>query len=1042
MAGIPEVLERAVFRAMEKAPEDRFQSAADFIDALAPVVSDTSETRPYGPRRPHTGGSTIPQSPGRSGPDSSGAISDIASDGALLTRHDEDPGLPVPPPAPAQTNVLPFSAMQGERPRAEDETLPGKAAPPATGEGKPIRFPTRGSAALDPKTADSAEAFPIAKLPGAQASRQTVVVEGSAARVPESLKKPGRITTRGVLRALGVLFILLAAVAAWVLWLQPLSPEAIRALVESGRQAMEAGRLSGPGPDTAVAYIEEALDAAPADPAARALLSTLVDRQLASGKKSLEQGEIGKARAALDEAQRLVREYAIDASSVAQLRAAVDTEQARLADLARKDAEKVVRARRIEELLVQARSALEAGRYSEAAGPAQQVLSLEAGHTEARRILNDVLAAVIQRAEEALTRGELENAKRGEQEARGLTKNHELADQAVSDLSASIAAQEKALAEQAANAKRMDALVEQALRAASLDRWTEPQGDNVAEYAQQALALAPPDTTPTQLLSGVLEAGVGRAETALKAGDLKAATELVESLRKVASVFKVNLPGLDRISTEITAEEDRRRQIAEQEKQKAELAAKAQSVAKLTDQAIQAAAQNRWTAPRGDNAVEYAREALALAPPGTDPAQLLSGVFEAGINRAETALKVGDPKAAVKAVESVQEFATAFKVKLSKLEALSAEIAAEEDRLRRIAEQEQQQAEQAAKAQRVSEITDKATQAGAEGRWTAPRGNNAVEYARQALALAPPGTDPAQLLNGVFEAGARSAETALKAGDPKAATKAVQAVQQFAKTFKVNFPKLEALSTEIAAEEARRKAAEALAAREAEVRRLAEKAERALAANRLASPASDNAVAYLRQLTRLDAQNTDATRIASAVAARFVRLAEDALKRRAPRQAETHRMSAIQIAYEFRISDKGLKERIAAVQTELDAAATAAVQQPRELEEQRSRDEAAAKREAERQEQARQQDEERKKEVEVAAQQRAQDQAERLEHVRGQAAAALAAGDLSAAAAQAGKMLGMAGGKGEARQVLQQVVGRYVALGELAVGRGDRNGGR
>ncbi|MGH8582374.1 MAG: hypothetical protein ACREWG_06205, partial [Gammaproteobacteria bacterium] len=835
VAGIPEVLERAVFRAMEKAPEDRFQSAADFIDALAPIV----------PRRPRTPENAAarrreleerrspeeartPESPVSPRPDFGGAVRDIASDGSLPTRHGDDSGLPAQPPAPAaQANVLPFPVMPGERPE-EDETQPRRKPPPAGGEGTPIRFPTVG---------------------------------------PESVKKPGRNDKRGLLRALGVLFTMLAGIAAWVLWLQPPGPAAIRALV--------------------------------------------------------------------------------------------DKDQEPLADGARQDAARLERTRRIEDLLAQARSALQAERYSEAAGSAQQVLSIEAGHTEARGIVKDALGGMIVRAEDALTRGAIEAARRAEQEARGLSKDHGLADQAVSALSARIAVQEKAQAEQVATAKRLDALVALALRAASLDRWTEPPGDNVAEYARQALTLVPPGTAPTQLLSGVLEAGIKRAETALNAGDLEAASQLVASLQKAASAFKVNLPELDRIYTAVTAEEDRRRQTADQQKQQAEQAAKAQRVSELSDQATQAAALGRWMAPRDGNAVEYARQALARAAPGADPAQVLSGVFEAGISGAETALQAGDLKAAAKAAEAVRQFAKTFKVTLPRLEALSGEVAAETNRRRQLAEQEQRQAEQAAKARRVSELTAKATQAAALGRWIAPRRGNATEYARQALALAAPGADPTPLLSGVLEAGVSRAEAARKAGNFKAAAKAVESVRQFAKTFKVTLPRLEAVSGEVAAEEARSKDAETRTARDAEVGRLVEKARRALVANRLTSPANESAVAYLRQLTRLDAQNTDATRIASAVVARYVGLAGDALKRRDPALAETHRSSASRVAAEFSISDAGLDrlpERIAALQGELDTAAAAwpallptpesIAARRRELEERRSREDAAVKREA------------------------------------------------------------------------------------------------
>ena len=378
---------------------------------------------------------------------------------------------------------------------------------------------------------------------------------------------------------------------------------------------------------------------------------------------------------------------------------------------------------------------------------------------------------------------------------------------------------------------------------------------------------------------------------------------------------------------------------------------------------------------------------------------------------------------------------------------------------------------------RVRGLLDKARAAAEAGRWTAPADDSAVGYARAVLGLEPKNAEALRVIGSAVDAVVHEADGALEAGDMATAKARRDTAAKLASDYQVPSQGIAKLSERIteaerlareAEDEAARLAREtqekkaALAAREGKIEDLVEKATRAIAQDRLTAPANDNAVKHVRDLLGLDPGNLEAQGLAAGVRDRYIALADKAVADAGFAKARDLERQAGDIASEFRLSVDPIRDltaRIAAAEhgnasaviearekAERDKAAEDRLAREKAEEAQAERDRLERERPA-RQKAAEAQAERDRLEREKLARQKAE-QAEarrreqQLADLRKKARSALAGNRLTSpggdnAVELAGQMLTLDKGRNEGLQILQEVVGRYVAMGELAVAGDD-----
>ncbi len=398
---------------------------------------------------------------------------------------------------------------------------------------------------------------------------------------------------------------------------------------------------------------------------------------------------------------------------------------------------------------------------------------------------------------------------------------------------------------------------------------------------------------------------------------------------------------------------------------------------------------------------------------------------------------------------------------------------------------------------RVRGLLDKARAAAEAGRWTAPPEDSAVGYARSVLGLEPKNAEALRVIGSAVDAVVQKADAALGAGDTATAKARRDAAAKLASDYQVPSQGLAKLSERITeaerlAREAEDKAARlaretqekaaALAAREEKIEDLVDKATRAIAQDRLTAPANDNAVKHVRELVSLDPGNLEAQGLAAGVRDRYIALADKAVADAGFAKARELERQAGEIASEFRLSGDPIRElvaRIAAAEhgnataviearekAERDRAAEDGLTQQKAEEAQAERDrlererlarqktaQAQAERDRrererlarEKAEQAEREKQEREKTLAARLQQEKEEARRReqqLADLRKKARSALAGNRLTSpggnnAVELAAQMLTLDKGRNEGLQILQEVVGRYVAMGELAVAGED-----
>jgi serine/threonine protein kinase len=472
---VPRAIDDAVLQALAKSPDDRFQTAAELIDAVEqPLREDAggfvggappgsvrtksvrSKSAPVRPRLGIAG--NLARAPteisgltdrGRHGTDDESAPTEIDVAPELL------PAWKSPPPlgrrlveAPVEPPPVRSPPYHAPRRKAQQPIKPGGATPDAIIRSLlalerelPAQPPGRRSERIAPQREDP--------RPTTSASLDETPTEHRAAG-RDSLRATG--TSRaGVARWVFGFAILLAAGLTIAILNGAFSPLAdslrIAWLMQRGAEALAAGKISGPGGDTAATYAEEALQLAPEQGEARKLLADVVARLVEAGESSVKQGELPEAKLHWAEARRLAVKYAAGKEEVATLKKRIVAEEARRAAIVRQKEAEEQRRKHIAALIQQGRGTLNAGRLREAMAQAQEVLGLAPESAEARQVLSDAVEGMVKDAEDALTHGDLAAAKTQAEDARALVQRHSLPQAKLADVKARIAQEEQRRAE-------------------------------------------------------------------------------------------------------------------------------------------------------------------------------------------------------------------------------------------------------------------------------------------------------------------------------------------------------------------------------------------------------------------------------------------------------------------------------------------------------------------------------------------------------------------------------------------------------------------
>lgn len=638
IANIPEAVEDALMRAIEKDPDRRFQTTSEFMGTIVPHLREhAGESISGGGLLPNTG-------PGGRAPRRAG----------LLRRHSAaTEGNLARQPVELSTASGPM-AIPGEP--CMDQPAPQLAVVRSSVE----RSATKSPAEARPPTVEP----PVRPAPGGGAGRHG----------PRWILKIWKKRVAGV--AVGVSFIvaIIVIVDRMVLPLfEAPDPEVIATLVQRARNSLAADRVSGPGDDTALAHAQKALDLAPADAGARQVMSAVIAHLLNAGQLALKNGAIADANAKLSAAERLMDEYKLEDSRAPELAAAIQDQEARRAASAQRE-------QRIGELLAEARAAFEAGKLAEAAALAQKVLALAADNPEARQLIEDAGEGVFNWVKDALTRGDVAAAREKEDDVLSMVQKYGLSDVRLNELRDWIAREEqrqkqereRLAMEKDGGADRLASvarLLDKARTAAAADRWTAPENDNAVEYAQQVLDLDPKNAAALGIIgSAVVIATVNDGDAALKAGD----TTTAMGLRDVAKNFAAKYGGADQaiegLSGRIVEAERDERERNEQDGQRAAREARIMQLIASGDRAL---SEDRLMTPADDNAMQHARDLKALDPRHPGARRLVSAVIDRYVLLAEAGVAKEDFEKARESHATANRIAAEFGLQDEVLRALA-----------------------------------------------------------------------------------------------------------------------------------------------------------------------------------------------------------------------------------------------------------------------------------------------------------------------------------------------------------------------------------
>ncbi|MGH8562624.1 MAG: protein kinase domain-containing protein [Gammaproteobacteria bacterium] len=719
---LPEAVDEAIMRSLEKAPEDRFQRASEFIAALVPILrDDVADWESH--RRDLRDQESGPRAPRQRG----GQKRPVVIDGNLARKQAEMPtsssrsGLMddayQPPPRQASPRQMP-TRQSTPAPRLEVVRTPVPAsASQVPTQALDTRVAAEITPPLRPRVPVTAEAgATTVDEPSIFGTRVGTKVMGTGkpvapptpswrARIGEGLRPVlGWLSRLGWRRVAGAALGLavLAGVSLGVRELmRPPDPEEIALWLAQAKQALAAGKV-GPG-DTAVSLAQDVLKWVPDHGEARDVVLAAVARLVSAGQSALQQGKLSDAKARLAEAETLVRDPALenpklDKRSVAALAGGIAAEESRRTAIERAEREKAERERRIGELIAASRAALASEKFAEAAARAQEVLGLVPDQAEARQILDDALQGALKGMEEALARGDLAAVGAREAEARALVQQYGLPEAKLNDLAARrareaqrqaeeeerLAGQKRAVEERTA---RVRGLLDKAQAAAEAGRWTVPPEDSAVGYAGAVLGLEPKSTEALRVIGDAVDAVVDEADGALGAGDMATAKARRDAAAKLASTYQVPSQSIAKLSERITeaerlareAEDEAARLARETQEKKAALVAREAKIEDLIEKATRAIAQDRLTAPANDNAMKHVRDLVSLDPGNVEAQGLAAGVRDRYIALADKAVADAHFTKARDLERQAGEIASEFRLSADPIRDLAARIAAAED---------------------------------------------------------------------------------------------------------------------------------------------------------------------------------------------------------------------------------------------------------------------------------------------------------------------------------------------------------------------------
>ena len=490
---VPRAVDDAVLQAIAKSPNDRFQTAAELIDAVEQALREdaggfVAGAPPWSVRTKSVRSKSVPVRPRL---DIAGNLAHAPTEISGLSyrgrRGTDDES------APTEIDIAPESLPASKPPRPlrprlveAPVELPPVRSPPYDAPQRQAQQPIKPGATPDPiiRSLLALERELPARPPGRRAARIAPQRQDPRPTTPASLDETPtehRAADRDPLRAAGMsrsgvarwvfgfAFLLAAGLTIAILngAFSPLpDPLRIAWLMQWGKEALGVGKTSGPGRDTAATDAE-----------VRARIAQEEQRRVAGLKRQRQ-------------------------------------EQERQAE--QKRAEEAALAARINGLLDQAGKAATAGRWTTPAEDnvvsyAQQILAVSPQHAEARELIAKAATATAVRHESAL-------------EAADITPPKAL------DASA---------AENDGSSSDLDNLRAEARAALSANRLTTPGGDNAVKHADRMLRMPAGRKEAVQILRQIIGRYVVFGETALARGDIDKARGHQETASRIVERYRL-----------------------------------------------------------------------------------------------------------------------------------------------------------------------------------------------------------------------------------------------------------------------------------------------------------------------------------------------------------------------------------------------------------------------------------------------------------------------------------------------------------------------
>jgi serine/threonine-protein kinase PpkA len=593
----------------------------------------------------------------------------------------------------------------------------------------------------------------------------------------------------------------------------------VTALLKTAHQHLEAGRYTAPASNNAFEGYQGVLRLAPENDEALCGLEEIVH---ALEERALTKQRAGDLRASLGLIEQGLKVDDAD-PALRALRKEVLNEQA-----------EKQKQTRIAALLDRAEDQRSSGKLGTPKGDNahesyQAVLALDPENRRARSGIRALVDHLLELAQTRQSEGQLEEGlaliQQGKQVAPGEPK-----------LLALAKALQKALDIQRQKERQIQFHLDRAAQQLAASRFNAPKGDNALDSYRQVLALDGHNQSARSGISRIAERFVQLAENQRAQSDLDASARLVEEGLSV----RPEHPELLRLKQTIETERLERQVTA--------LLAKAEK--QLAD--------DRLTAPKGDNAWASFSQALALSPNNSQAREGIQRIATRLGERASARQSEGKLEEGLALIDQALILAPGQPSLLSQREALQQTLADE----RRAAGQ-------------ISALLKSANTQMTQGRLVEPTGDNAYASFQQILGLDPENRQAREGIEAVRDQLVSLAEQKVKAEDPEESLRLIDQGLSIAP----GYARLLALKRDVqAALEKRKRLAETIG-------RLLTRAEEQLANRRLVAPGGDNAHETYRRVLAIDPTNAQAFSGIKRIVDRLSELAQDKLTKGAPREA-------------------------------------------------------------------------------------------------------------------------------------------------------------